>query len=172
MRQAVMIVVVVAYAVIAANGQQKNARQLPTQFDVETPIASPIIIPKQVAEIINSSGGLEGTSINLDNQGQPELLVRGDAGANITGFWIFQNVRGQWKLLLSTRAYSLSIDKTWTNGYRDISVRAMSAVKAWGATHNYDLEKYTPRECFEQDLVESGRGKIVYHKCPGSPEKP
>ena len=157
-------------------------------FAMEATIQRPYRVPKYVLEQIVPNDDLvepeareqaaaslaervQGSLVNLNNDNKPDFLVQGDDGANITGFWLFRNVGQRWQLVLATRALGISLGKTYTNGFRDLSVEAASAVMLFGATYKFDLERYVPRECWEQNL--SGRNKrIKYVKCSESEEKP
>ncbi|HEU5237263.1 MAG TPA: hypothetical protein VFU37_08995, partial [Pyrinomonadaceae bacterium] len=104
---------------------------------------------------------VQGSLVNLDNDGRPDLLVQGDDGANITGFWLFHNSKHRWKLVLATRALGLSLEKTYTNGLRDVTIEAASAVTLWGAKYEFLLDKYVPRKCWEQNLTSRNRRGIL-----------
>lgn len=175
MRRLSACVLLVACAAGWAVAQRSPKRQ-PEQmtFGMETPIRAPRGVPAYVLRQMAEAGdevkpeSVEGSLVNLNNDGKPDLIVQGDGGANVTGYWVFHSVGGRWVLVLHVRAFGLSVDKTFTNGYRDISASAMTAVTIMGATYNFDLEKYRPRECWNQSIEEYERSKgkrVNYTKC-------
>ena len=92
-------------------------------------------------------------------------------GANIVPVWVFRKVGNDYKLALKTHSLNLNILQTKTNGYRDISVAALSAAMIFGATYKFDGQRYVPRKCYEKSM-EKAKSKITYFKCSENPEKP
>lgn len=158
-----------------ASAQRRRAGQV--SFGMEESIERPVRVPQYVIrEIIRSEEHIafmdrfEGTLVNLNNDGRPDLLVQGDPGANITGFWVFRNTGRKWQLVLYTRALSLNLERTYRNGFRDVSVVAASAVMSFGADYRFNSRRYVPRRCGEQRIEEGARRRYI--SCSGDPAKP
>lgn len=155
-----------------------------TTFAMEEEIKKPHSIPKYVVrEIIRNdensqasdfadfSGRLKGALVNLNNDRRPDLLVQGDPGANITGFWLFRNAGGKWKMVFYTRAAWLDLLKTSNRNFYDVEIHAATAVKMWGSLYKFDGRRYVPQKCWEE--AESGKkSQRKYYRCSGSSVKP
>jgi hypothetical protein len=60
---------------------------------------------------------------DLNDDGVPEVVAQPMAGCRATGnclFWIFQKALGGYRLLLEGEAQTFTVQKTSTNGFRDI----------------------------------------------------
>lgn len=159
---------------------------------METPFKRRVQVPHYVVEQIaraeradgkaldreaaNFAGQIEQAAIvNLNDDRRPDLIVEGDGGANITGFWLFRHTGRRWELVLSTRAAGLSIGKVKTNGYRDVTIEAASAVTLWSSIYKFRSGRYVPFRCWEQQLGvgENGMpGSRRYFKCADDAVKP
>lgn len=172
-----LIVFIGALSVRAQRGGQ-------TSFGMETEIKRKHLIPRYVVEQIikneecfsmeeidSLSKKIEGSLINLNDDGKSDLFVQGDNGANITGFWLFRSSGGKWRLVLYSRAAWFDIKKTLTKGFHDIEIRAASAVTMWGSIYKFNGITYVPKLCWAADLGRRGE-KRSYSKCPGSSIKP
>jgi hypothetical protein len=181
-----------AFLVPAASSAQRRApRRLrhETEFGYEGRMRRKVKVPRYVIEQMISSERAEGSSpsadtfasnvdgklVNLNDDGKDDLLVRADPGANITGFWLFRNAGRRWELVLYTVTLNLSIKKTRTNGFHDVEITALSAVKGWVALYKFDGVKYKPRGCWEHELGVGKNGEWGPAKpfqCSGSDVKP
>ena len=177
-------------SVPAPAAQRRVARQ--TEFGMDTPIRRKVRVPgyvlQQMMEAIRRQGytvtaetvadiasEARGSLVNLDDDGRDDLLVQGDPGANITGFWLFRNAGRRWGLVLYAVAHNLTIKRGLTRGYHDVEVVALSAAKGWGANYEFDGTRYKPAGCWERDLGVGKDGlwgppKSV--ECSGSDVKP
>jgi hypothetical protein len=109
-------------------------------------------------------GRVQGVLVNLNNDGKADLLVKGDDGANVTGFWVFRNLGGKYQLVFEARAFVLELRRAYTNGFRDISIEKMSAATLWGVLLKFDGQKYRAVKCWEQELG-NPKAKAHYTKC-------
>ena len=168
------------------NVVEKKEKKYQTSFSIEQDIKNSVEIPKYVFDQIikadkdtygknEQQKRLKQTSnadyINLNNDNKPDLIVIGDLGANIGGFWIFRNIKNRWQLILETRTHSLDILKTKTNGYYRINITAMSAVTLWESVYKFNNENYLAKDCYETDLSQTEAVR-KYFSCSGSTEKP
>ena len=168
---------VCAVAICAQRGGQIS-------FGVETDIKKTHRIPRYVieqivqneknfsaADIAPLSERIKGALVNLNNDNKPDLFVQGDDGANITGFWLFRNANGKWKMVLYSRAAWLQLSKNLTNNFRNVQIQAASAATLWGTTYKFDGVKYVAKSCWEADLSKRKQTK-KYFQCSGSSVKP
>jgi hypothetical protein len=95
---------------------------------------------------------VDGALVNLNDDGKDDLLVRADPGRNTVGYWLFRNTGRRWELVLYTISLDLSIKKTRTNGFHDVEITTLSAVKGQVVLYKFDGAKYEPRGCWEHDL--------------------
>jgi hypothetical protein len=73
------------------------------------------------------------SEIHLSRRSTAEVIVMAVgplAGANVTTFWIFRRVGGQFKLILvpPAPAHTLRVMGTFTNGFRDLQLLSATAV--------------------------------------------
>jgi hypothetical protein len=174
-----------------SSAQRRTSRQLryQTEFGYEGQIRRKVKVPRYVIEqMIRSeraegfspsadtfASNVDGSLVNLNDDGRDDLLVRADPGANIIGFWLFRNTGRRWELVLYTVTLGLSIEKKRTNGFHDIEITAASAAKAWVALYKFDGTKYKPRGCWEHDLGVGKNGEWGPAKpfpCSGGDVKP
>lgn len=185
-----IFVIAVLLSAVFTIQAQTNGSNFQTIFSMEDEIKKPVEIPRYVFEQIVKNGAIKPTSaaqlneeiarlerdskaalVNLNDDGKADLLVQGDSGANITGFWLFRNLRGKWQYMLETRALGLSIDKEKTKGYRNISISAASASVYWESTYKFNGKNYLPKICSETTMNgKKQRKKII--PCSGSVRKP
>ena len=188
---AIVIVCALFLPNAAALAVQRRGARTPkrqTEFGMEEPIRRRVKVARYVIEQMVRSERAEGLDVradiasdadgalvNLNDDGKDDLLMRADPGANITGFWLFRNTGRRWELVLYTVALNLSVKKTRTNGFHDVEVVALSAVKGWVALYKFDGVKYKPGGCWEHDLgmgKDGEWGKAKRIQCSDSDVKP
>jgi hypothetical protein len=123
------------------------------------------------------SGGFEGAAkdmsvetIDLNHDGKPEFMVEGVLGGMLCGAsncpsWIYRKTRDGYSLLLSESGSGISVEKSSTNGYRDLRNSGhYSASETYVTIYRFDGRKYRARECSIQDYV-GNRLRIKPQKC-------
>ena len=157
--------------------QAQEKRKHQSSFGIETPIQKPYRVPNAVVAAIKSQleyelrGQLEGSLVYLNNDRKAELLVQGNAGANITSFWLFRRSHGEWKQILQTVAAWVAIENSRRKGFRNVSILAASAVTAWGSQYRFNGSRYVPVRCWEEAMGGKNRRK-GYFRCSGDSIKP
>ena len=140
--------------------------RLPNTFQMEEKIVHPIPIPETAFHQLWVSDHnryiddtpqrlrqrLAGAKIDLDGDSRLDLLVQGDNGANITGFWIFHNEGKRQRLVLDTRGLGLFLLKRSHHGLRDIEVGAATATTLHTAIYRFDGRRYSSAVCWLEDL--------------------
>lgn len=89
--------------------------------------------------------------IDLNGDGQPEIVVEGDrcfAGANNWEQFVFEKKGSKYKLLLDDSAAAFGILPTRSHGYRDIVTHHHMAAWVYARTlYKFDGHEYTEAEC-------------------------
>lgn len=127
--------------------------------------------------IRNYNGGFEATAkdmsvetIDLNHDGKPEFLVEGVLGGMLCGAsncpsWIYRKTRDGYSLLLSESGSGISVEKSSTNGYRDLRNSGhYSASETYVTIYRFDGRKYRARDCSIQEYV-GNRLRIKPQKC-------
>ena len=153
---------------------QNHSAKTQTFFGLEEKIKRPVKVSKDIqwqiiqheggisdADIVRFSSGLKGSQINLNDDGEPDFLVQGDDGANITGFWVFISKNGKKKLVLASRAAWLTIGTKRRKGMRNISIAAASATTLWTADYLFNGKRYFPTYCSEEPINEPKKKKRI-----------
>ena len=76
--------------------------------------------------------------IDLNGDGVPEVVAQGMVNCSPTGncpFWVFQKTVRGYKLLVESYGQTFTVQKTSTNGFRDIVVSMHSSAKESGLTN-------------------------------------
>jgi hypothetical protein len=97
-------------------------------------------IPKLTRE------GLEATVVHLHGPNERDLVVVGSSGpfigGNVGPFWIIRNLPTGPQVVLSIITLSLSIQKTNSQGFRDIEASAATAVEGSTTSFRFNGKKY------------------------------
>ena len=147
---------------------QKGNTQYQREFGAEIDIVRPKKVSDDILNQVLKNGGdlyveespvqfrkrIVGTYIDLDGDTNRDLLVQGDDGASVSGFWLFRNTNGQMRLVLHVRALGLSLGSKNSRGVREVVAGAASASKYWGARYVFKRGRYRPVKCWEEELIE------------------
>jgi hypothetical protein len=91
--------------------------------------------------------------IDLNHDGTAEIVAQGMVNCSATGncpFWIFQKKARGWKLLLESEGQTFTIQKTSTNGFRDIVVTMHTSATESGLTDfRFSDGRYYDRGCYD-----------------------
>jgi hypothetical protein len=97
-------------------------------------------IPKLTRE------GLEASVIHLHGPNERDLVVIGSGapfmGANVGPFWIIRDLPTGPQVVLSTITLGLSIQKTSSQGFRDIEASVATAVEGSTTSFHFNGKKY------------------------------
>jgi len=153
----------------------------PDSFHMEEPIRSPAKIPTAVfRQILRSDDNLlrvdetvlhfksriSGTLIDLNSDKRPDFLVQGNDGANITGFWLFRNIKGRQQLVLYTTGLALDLLRHKHNGLRDIEAVCATAVTLSSAIYRFNGQKYRAHTCWSEDMgKDPGKRPKNFYRC-------
>ena len=139
---------------------QTKAEQ--TAFSAEDDgVKHPVKVPDSLIRILAQSDALREFLKDLPGHGLPpewlsaseihlapaenDLVVMGTGqlrGANVTTFWIFAPVAGGFNLLLEAVGHDLIVKNSRSNGYRDISILAATAVELTEVRFKYEGKGY------------------------------
>lgn len=109
---------------------------------------------------------IKGTFIDLNSDERPDFLVQGNDGANITGFWLFRNIKGRQHLVLYTHGLGLDLLKHKHNGLRDIETAYATAVTLSSAIYRFDGRKYRAHTCWSENMGEDpDRRPKKFYRC-------
>lgn len=127
--------------------------------------------------IKNYSGGFDAAAkdmsvetIDLNHNGKPEFMVEGVLGGMLCGAsncpsWIYRKTRDGYSLLLSESGSGISVERSSTNGYRDLRNSGhYSASETYVTIYKFDGHKYRARDCSIQEYV-GKRLRIKPQKC-------
>jgi len=174
------ILLAIAFMIAAqpAIAQRKPVSRVQISFGSETPVKRPAKIPADVLKQLLDENGEQiarceqfasrhfapekyfvASAVDINGDGLPDLVVQAGEfclqGAHNTPFWIFTRLppdAGGYELVLKTQTDWLDIQKTSTNGYRDIADVGHTAVTLFTTILKFDGQKYQPRTCTVEDL--------------------
>jgi hypothetical protein len=90
--------------------------------------------------------------IDLNHDGVPEVVAQGVVNCSPTGncpFWIFRRTRRGYKSLVEEYGQTFTIQKTSTNGFRDIVVSMHGSATESGLTdYRFDGDVYRETGCY------------------------
>jgi hypothetical protein len=194
----VMLILAAPAAQGGAGGTQRGRvrQEEETSFNIEEPVRSPVPLPEAVLGILARDemvracyahedegafaikGWFAAARVNLGGaKGRDGYVVLPKEGCllgNVGLFWVFAPEGRGYRLVLKTRALSLSLGRARPRGLRAIEISAASGVYVFEAVYEYDGTRYVPRSCRRSSTVEerkSGRGQFIYFTC-GDAEKP
>jgi hypothetical protein len=91
--------------------------------------------------------------VDLNGDGSPEVIAQGIPGCSPTGncpFWIFQRMTHGYKLLLDGFGQTFTVQRSRTNGFRDIVVAMHgSSTESTLTLYRYASSRYHDVECYE-----------------------
>ena len=90
--------------------------------------------------------GLEAAVVHLHGPNERDLVVVGSGppfiGSNVGPFWVIRDLPTGPQVVLSTITLALSIQKTSSQGFRDIETSAATAVEGSTTTFHFNGKKY------------------------------
>jgi hypothetical protein len=111
-----------------------NDEMMRKELDQDPPI------PKLTRE------GLEAAVVHLHGPNERDLVVVGSGapfiGANVGPFWVIRDLPTGPQVVLSTITLGLSIQKTSSQGFRDIEASAATAVEGSTTSFRFNGKKY------------------------------
>jgi hypothetical protein len=108
--------------------------------------------------------------IDLNHDGQLEFMVEGVLGTMLCGAsncpsWVYRKAGNTYKLLLSDSGSGISLERSSTNGYRDLRVSGhYSASETYVTIHKFDGNKYRAKDCSIHEYV-GKQVQITRRKC-------
>ena len=131
-------------------------------FSIDGGIEHPVPIPKRVMQLLHAQPSVkeflanpdndkqsvldsfEAAAVDLNKHGKTDFVVTNHVlnGANIGPFWVFLKTGQGYKLVLSVTSLNLTIMKTRTKGFRNISAGAATAVSAHVDVYKFTGKKY------------------------------
>jgi hypothetical protein len=159
--------------VSAQTGQRATARE-------KAAIAQLVLQDKDVKQDVSDFGistesvtrGITVKKIDLNQDGQPEYMVTLEEGhlcgahANCPN-WVYRKVGGEYQLLLGTSGQQLLLERTSTNGFRDLRTEgASSAFETDFSIYKFDGNRYQAKACYSRIYSAKGRKpKVAPIKC-------
>jgi hypothetical protein len=176
MKRAVFFLFVCLMACDALTAQSARV-QSPEQslFSAEdTAVKKPVAIPEDVLAILVKDelvrGALENenlpaeklpltwfsaSTIHLSKPSQKDLIVMAEgplAGGNVVTFWVFHRTAHGHELVLMAPAHDLAVKNSRWNGYRDIELTFMSAVRISIVLCRFDGKQYAKYKSKTEDI--------------------
>lgn len=108
--------------------------------------------------------------INLSQSGSPQVVAQFDgfcSGDGNCSLWFFQKTPRGYKLLIDAIGQGFTIQKSSTNGYRDLVVAMhSSATDQWLKVYHYARGRYWRSACYDADWAPLENGVIHQLKEP------
>ena len=169
----VLLILLLACGATAQNKHPHFSEQLTFSAEDDT-VKKPVAIPQDVLAILvkdkmvsreleNESLPAEkiplawfsASAIHLSNSRRTDfvVMVRGPlAGGNVVTFWVFRGTPHGHELVLTAPMHNLTVKDTRWNGYRDIELASMSAVKVAKVLCRFDGKQYKEYESKLEDI--------------------
>ena len=130
-------------------------------FSVDSGMGQTVPIPKRIMQLLHAQPSVkeylanpdndrqsmldsfEGAAVDLAKHGKTDFVVTNAVlnGANTGPFWVFLKTNQGYKLVLSVTSLDLTIMKSRTKGFRNISAGTATAVSS-----NVDVYKFTGKK--------------------------
>ena len=129
-------------------------------------------VPEDIAQELVKNGedaDLRAESVDLNDDGRPELIVKGDcAVVGNCSTWIFHVTRRGHRLLLNNEAQMVRIGKAGIRGYRDVLFQVHdSAYGSTVLTYKFDGSQYHLNNCVYQNYgCKDQKGRLHINKRP------
>jgi hypothetical protein len=158
-----------AVIVLLASSRFLDARQTHAteqlEFSAEDPaVKNPVAIPDQVLAVLRQdrtvasvlenqkiqprdlpSSWFSASAIHLSKSGREDLVVVGEppvSGGSGALFWVFLRTEGGYRLALAAAGHDLLVRKSYSNGYRNIELVAMTAEQVSRTLCRFDGQRY------------------------------
>jgi hypothetical protein len=158
----VLTLLTVTNSVIAQRAQAREQNHFSAE---DEGVQKPVPLPEDVLAILRKDDTVKGaledsnlppdrlpqswfsaSSIHLSSPDQADLIVMGQppvTGANVTTFWVFRATpHGYLVVMAAAPAHDLIVTNTRSNGYRNIELWSLTAVKLSTVACRFDGEKY------------------------------
>jgi len=111
-----------------------------------------VTVPEEVAQqLLNNDedGELRAETIDLNNDGTPELIVQGGCAAvGNCSTWVFRKTKSGYQQILNDEAQVVRTREVGTHGYRDIVFQVHgSAYESKVSTYRFDGKHYHLNGC-------------------------
>jgi hypothetical protein len=155
----------------AKNGGSSQYAKEQTTFSSEEKISNAVKLPTSVLEQLakfndqqlekcltlraNKADHFAATHVNINSDKRQDLIVQAQTpcfmGAHNTSFWLFTvNADKQtqnFQLTFDTAVDSLSVLKTYSQGFRDLETRSQTLNEIYTIRWRFDSRKYQPYKC-------------------------
>jgi hypothetical protein len=156
MKLFLILLTIIFISPLAITGQSRS-----NHFHGENKFSKPIPITRSMHRVIEKdpdydgcqdeweSGKFEATTVDLNQDGQPEYVVKGPCGNSATYFayWFFAKDRNRLHLILVNSAMDFTIKRKRTDGWSNINFSGCNG-----------------RTCFYWDFVFNGHKYILKRK--------
>lgn len=127
-----------------------------------------VAVPKEVAQQLLSDyedGELRAETVDLNNDGRPELIVQGGCAAvGNCSTWVFRKTKNGYQQLLNDEAQVVRTNSASVRGYRDIVFQVHgSAYESKISTYRFDGKHYRLKGCIYRNysyIDKKGRFQI------------
>jgi hypothetical protein len=123
----------------------------------------------QEGGVDSSLGRVSTTKVDLNHDGQPELIVDLSylgCGVSNCPFYIYRKSANKYELLLSGAGTSHLTLKTKTNGYNDfLSQGHSSAADTYVVIYKFESGRYKARTCWTRHGEDGRKMKNIPEKC-------
>jgi hypothetical protein len=156
---------------LKASQSLRNAKLLSSEKQALAEAISARLQPDMSAFEIESEEQLRAAAmdtrvrvINLNLAAGAEIVAQARVGCSPTGncpFWIFQKAGTQYRPLLVAEAQTFTIQRSATNGFRDIVLgRHGSATESSLTEYKFREDSYKEAGCYEASYIPVGYDKV------------
>jgi hypothetical protein len=154
---------------LKASQSLRNAKLLSSEKQALAEAISARLQPDMSAFEIESEKQLQAAAMDtrvrvIDLAGGAEIVAQARVGCSPTGncpFWIFQKAGTQYRPLLVAEAQTFTIQKSATDGFRDIVLgRHGSATDSKLTEYKFHEDSYKEAGCYEASYIPVGYDKV------------
>ncbi len=133
----------------AEDNQVKNPTSIPPEVLAtlsQDPDVRAVLEDEHISGTVPASW-LTASEVHLHSKAEKDLLVMAIgplSGANVTTFWLFRPLHGQYEQILNAPAHDLHVKNTYSNGYRDIELVSATADTASTVLCRFQAGVYRP----------------------------
>lgn len=111
-----------------------------------------------------SSENIKVEQVDLNTDGKPELVLSGETsclcGMHACVTWVYGKTSKGWKRLLKASGDGgVKLERTSTNGYRDVSTGAGAAMYYYSSVFKFDGTQY--KECIVKSYEPNQTGRMI-----------